>query len=253
MPKHKTVAIDSGGEWARLAFSFAMKKHAGNFDAIRAPSDYPGSTERINMQARRLKDFRDKGINVVILCHEQIEKVYARGGMIAPRGQTPQEPVAVMGWPNLPGATCPTEVMNACDNVFRMREVNGKVQWIARREPLGGGGDYWVVKDRFNALAVNPGGFLPPSYSELADLAKANPACNWEGVYVWLIYGIPGIGKTRSLLTFPRPLHILDIDKGSGVLKHNGQLPEGVSVEQFNSEECDDYTKFVAALEASGV
>lgn len=254
MPKYATVAIDSGGEWARLAFSFDMKKHANeglSKDMIRAVNNYPGATERINMAVRRLKDFRARGINIVILCHEQIEKVYAKGGAITARGATPQEPVAVMGWPNLPGSTCPTEVMNACDNVFRVREVNGQPMWIGRREPLGGGGDYWVVKDRFNAPAIS-NGLLPSSYSELATRALANPVCNWAPPYIWLLYGVPGIGKTRSLLTFPRPLHILDIDRGSSVLLKAGKLPDDVSVEQFDSEECDDYAKFLSSLEASG-
>jgi hypothetical protein len=249
--KYSTLAIDSGGEWARLAFSFDMKKHASDFESIRMVNNYPGATERINMVARRLKDFRARGMNVVILCHEQIEKVYAKGGAITARGQTPQEAIAVMGWPNLPGSTCPTEVMNACDNVFRVREINSSPTWIARREPLGGGGDYWVVKDRFNAPAVRAG-LLPPSFSELATLAAANPSCNWAPPYIWLLYGVPGIGKTRSLLTFPRPLHILDIDRGSSVLQTKGQLPEGITVEQFNSEESDDYPKFISSLEAAG-
>lgn len=248
--KYATIAIDSGGEWARLAFSYDMKKHARDFDSIRMMNNYPGATERINMVARRLKDYRARGINVVILCHEQIEKIYAKGGAMAVKGQTPQEAIAVMGWPNLPGSTCPTEVMNACDNVFRVREVNGKPMWIGRREPLGGGGDYWVVKDRFNAPALSLG-LLPASYSDLEMLATKNPDCNWAPPYIWMLYGVPGIGKTRSLLSFPRPLHILDIDRGSSVLLKQGKLPEGISVEQFNSEECDDYNKFISSLEAA--
>lgn len=251
MPKYATLAIDSGGEWARLAFSFQMKKHAKDLESIRAVNDYPGATERINMAVRRLKDFRARGINVVILCHEQIEKIYAKGGAITAKGQTPQEAVAVMGWPNLPGSTCPTEVMNACDNVFRVREINGKPTWIARREPLGGGGDYWVVKDRFNAPAISSG-LIPCSYDELAVLALKNSSCNWNPPYIWLLYGVPGIGKTRSLLTFPRPLHILDIDRGSGVLQKAGAYPDGITVEQFDSEESDDYNKFISSLEAAG-
>jgi len=250
-PKYATIAIDSGGEWARLAFSFDMRKHARDMDSIRGMNNYPGATERVNMAARRLKDFRAAGSNVVILCHEQIEKVYAKGGAMTAKGQVPQEPIAVMGWPNLPGSTCPTEVMNACDNVFRVREVNGTPLWIGRREPLGGGGDYWVVKDRFNAPAI-AGGLLPSSYSDLATRALALPDCNWAPPYIWMLYGVPGIGKTRSLLTFPRPLHILDIDRGSAVLMKSGKLPDGITVEQFNSEEMDDYPRFISSLEAAG-
>lgn len=251
-PKYATVAIDSGGELARLAFSYDMKKHAGNYDSIRMVNNYPGATERINMIARRLKDFKQRGLNVVILCHEQLEKIYAKGGAITAKGQTPQEPIAVMGWPNLPGTTCPTEVMLACDNVFRAREVNSKPVWVANKEAIGGGGDYWVVKDRFNAPAISQG-FLPPSYSEIEVLAKTNPNCNWKPPYVWLIYGVPGSRKTRSLLSFPRPLHILDIDRGTDSISKEVEAADSqITITQYNSEECDDYTKFLRDLEAAG-
>lgn len=252
MPKFATIAIDSGHEWARLTFSKDMKKHAGDLEDIRAVNNYPGATERINMVVRRFKDYRDTGMNVVILVHEQIEKIYAKGGMITPRGQQPQEPIGVKGWPNLPGSTCPTEVMGACDNVFRMRRVNNKPQWICVPEPLGGGGDNWTAKDRFNAPAINPAGILPPSYEEVKKLALANPACTWAEYYIWLIYGEPGIGKTRCLLTFPRPLHIFDIDHGTRVIRSKeGKLPDGITVSQYNSEECDDYPRFISDLEAA--
>lgn len=252
---YKTIAIDSGGEWARLTFAYDMKKHADihlDKEHIRAVNNYPGATERINMVVRRLKDYRARGINVVILTHEQIEKIFARGGAITARGQTPQEPIAVKGWPDFPGSTCPQEVMRACDNVFRVKWVNQKAQWIARRENVGGGGDDWEVKDRFNAQAI-ANGFLPASYEELAKLADANPLCTWRPPYLWLLYGVPGIGKTRSLLTFPRPLKIFDIDRGTDVLQDKqGKFPDGIDVEQFNSEEMDDYPRFLSSLEAAG-
>ena len=254
MPKFKTIAIDSGGEWGRLTFSYDMKKHAGDYatdkEKIRAVSNYSGATERINMVARRLKDFKAAGIEVVILTHEQIEKVYAKGGMITPKGQTPQEPIAVKGWPDFPGAQCPSEVMRAADNVFRVRRVNGKAMWIGRPEPIGGGGDEWEVKDRFNAPAI-AGGLLPASYFELAKIAASNPECNWEPPYIWLIYGPPGIGKTRSLLSFPQPIKILDIDRGTGSISKETKASNGnISIAQFNSEESDEYQPFLATLES---
>jgi hypothetical protein len=245
------VVVDSGNEWARLTFSKDMGKKAVDLEKLRQVNNYPGATERINMAVRRFKDFRARGLEMVILCHEQIEKIYARGGMITPKGQTPMEPIGVKGWPALPGSTCPSEVMGACDNVFRMRIVSGKPQWIGRPEPLGGGGDEWVVRDRFNAPAINMG-MLPPSYEELGKLADANPLCTWRPPYIWLIYGSPGCGKTRSLLTFPRPMHILDIERGSACLTDKqGNYPEGITVEQFNSEEGSDYDKFIGSLEAA--
>jgi hypothetical protein len=252
MPKFSTIVIDSVHEWARLTFSKDMKKSAGDFESIRMVNNYPGATERINMVVRRFKDYQLKGITVVMTAHEQIEKIYARGGMISARGQAPQEPIGVKGWPNLPGTTCPTEVMGACDNVFRVRKVNGKTSWICIPEALGGGGDNWVAKDRFNAPALNPAGILPADYEALAKLAAANPACTWAPPYIWLIYGEPGVGKTRSLLSFPRPMHIFDIDRGASVLKDkSGKLPEGITTSQYNSEECNDYPRFISDLEAA--
>lgn len=256
MGKFRTIAIDSGSEWARLTFSYDMRKHSDGFlmgkEQIRAVSNYPGATERINMVVRRFKDYRNRGINIVILAHEQLEKIYARGGMIAAKGQAPQEPIAVKGLPDFPGASCPQEVMRACDNAFRMRRVNGKEQWIARPEPVGGGGDDWEVKDRFNARTIS-NGLLPASWEELEKLAIANPACTWNPPYITLIYGTPGIGKTRALLTFPRPLLIMDIDRGADVLKlKDTKYPEGIEVQEYNSEEMDDYPKFLSSLEAAG-
>lgn len=251
MPKYRTIAIDSGHEWARLTFSKDMKKHAHSLEDIRAVNNYPGATERINMMSRRFKDYKRAGIEVVITVHEQIEKIYAKGGMITPRGQVPQEPIGVKGWPNLPGSTCPTEVMGACDNVFRVKPVNRQIKWVCVPEPLGGGGDDWVVRDSFNAPALNAAGYLPPSYEEVAKLAQASPNCTWFAPYIWMLYGAPGTGKTRSLLTFPRPLLIFDIERKTQViLNKDGSLPDGIDVKQYNSEECDDYPKFIADLEA---
>lgn len=253
--KYKTLAIDSGSEWARLTFSFDMKKHKKDYGAdsekIRGPFNYPGATERINMTVRRLKDFRDAGMEIVIIAHDQIEKVYAKGGMITTKGQTPQEPIAVKGWPDFPGSTCPQEVMRACDNVFHVRRLSDNPVWVAKPEPVGGGGNEWEVKDRFNAPLIQ-NGYLPPSYAEVAKLASANPGCWWRPPYIWLLYGPPGIGKTRSLLTFPRPIKILDIDRGTGSIGKEVASANGdISIAQFNSEEMDEYEPFLATLEAT--
>jgi hypothetical protein len=253
------MVIDSAHEWSRLAFSFDMKKHAtiasnGSLtEQIRAMNNYPGCTERMNMVCRRFKDYRDKGgIEVVMLVHEQVEKIYARGGVMTTKGKTPAEPIAVMGWPNIPGSTAPTEMMGVCDNVFRVRLVNGTPSWICKPEPLGDGtaGDNWVAKDRFGGTLVNSAGILPANYSELRSLVEKNPQLVWGAPWIWMLYGVPGVGKTRSMLSFPRPMHIFDIDHGSKVLKgKDGQFPEGITVTQYNSEESDDYTPFITDLE----
>jgi hypothetical protein len=47
-------------------------------------------------------------------------------------------------------------------------------------------------------------------------------------------------------------MHIFDIDRGASVLMDKaGKFPDGITREQFNSEDCDDYPKFIAALEAA--
>src|SRR6266571_1285749 len=126
MPKYATVAIDSSGELARLYFSKDMGKH--------------------------------------FTAHEDIEKIYAKGGMVASKGQAPPDPVAVKGWPDIPGKRAPDEFCRACDNVLRVRRVNNKPACIAQRESIGTGADYWEVKDRFNGPAIQSG-LLPASYS----------------------------------------------------------------------------------------
>src|SRR5437879_1777888 len=109
MPKFATVAIDSAGELARLYFSKDMGKTSNDTEKIRAMQNYPGSTERMNMLIRSLKQKRDKGVEIVFTAHEDIEKVYARGGAMAAKGQPPPEPIAVKGWPDLPGKRAPDE------------------------------------------------------------------------------------------------------------------------------------------------
>ncbi len=248
MPKYKTIAVDSASEWARMTFSKDMGKTSKMLDKIRMVNNYPGATERINMVVRRMKNYRDTGIEIVITAHEQLEKVYARGGMITAKGQQPQEPIAVKGWPDLPGSRLPDEVARACDNVFRMRYVNKNATWIARLESVGGGGDYWEVKDRFNAPVIK-NGFLPPDYVELASLAQTNPACEWDPPYIWLLYGAFGIGKTRCLASFPRPMYIFDIDRGAVSLKKDKKYPEGITVDPYDPEDFHEYDRFISTLE----
>lgn len=249
--KYKTVVFDSAGELARLYFSKDMGKTAEMMDTIRAVGNYPGSTERLNMLVRRCKDLRKAGTEVVFLAHEDIQKVYARGGMIAAKGQTPQEPIAVSGQPDLPGNKTPADFCRAADNVFHHVTRAGKAQWIGRREPLSSGNDYWEVKDRFNAPAVNAG-LLPASYGELARLAAANPACNWSPPYIWMLYGAFGTGKTRSLLTFPQPMCIFDLDAGSKSIEKEIKASNGAItlINNINPEHGPDYEVFMKQFAA---
>lgn len=250
MPKYKSLFIDSCSELARLYFSYAMNKRPDDFESIRAVSNYPPATERLNMLIRRLKNLRDAGTEVFFTAHEDIQKVYAKGGMIAQKGGTVQEPIAVKGWPDMPGNRTPDEMCRAADNVLRVRYVNGKAMLIGRREPLGGGGDSWEVKDRFNAPAIT-GGILPFDYAALAKLAQAQVPMLWSAPYVWILYGSFGIGKTRFSLTCPRPLLFLDLDRGTKSIENEvknikaKEGPEAFQIESFDVEDQLEYSRFV--------
>lgn len=212
--KYGTVAFDSASEMARLYFSKAMGKNSVETEKIRGMKNYPEATERMNMLIRRLKNLRDQGTEIVFTAHEDIQKVYARGGAMGGKDQPPQEPVAVKGWPDMPGNRTPDEMCRAADNVLHVRLLNKQPVAIANREVLGAGGDYWETKDRFNARAIgSPPGVLPFDYARIAALAQ--PTGLWNPAYIWIFYGPFGIGKTRALLTFPRPLYLFDLDRGT--------------------------------------
>lgn len=253
MPKFATVAFDSASELARLYFSKDMNKSAEDTEKIRDVGNYRGATERLNILVRRMKNLRNLGVNVVFLAHEQLEKVYARGGMIAPKGQAPSEPIAVKGWPDLPGSRTPDEFSRAADNVLRVRYLNGKAVWVAKRESIGGGAggtDYWEVKDRFNGPAISAG-YLPANFAELKKAALSNPQCYWHDHSIWLLYGPFGIGKTRSLLSFPRPIRIFDLDLGCRSIEREAKEdPTGIEIiDTINVEDGSHYNEFLRLVE----
>jgi hypothetical protein len=244
--RYKTVVIDSAGELARLYFSKDLGKTADDTEKIRQVNNYPGATERLNMFIRRCKDLKKEGINVVFTAHEDIQKVYGRGGSIAAKGAPPAEPVAIKGQLDLPGNRTPDEFSRAADNIFRVRYVNGKPAWIARREAMTAN-DFWEVKDRFNGPAIMAG-ILPASWSELERLALANPQCNWKPPYITILYGPPGIGKTRSILSFPTPLYMFDLDRGSVVIEKETQNGDYTINSDINPEHGPDYEVFVSTF-----
>jgi hypothetical protein len=246
--KYNTVVIDSAGELARLYFSKDLNKTADDTEKIRAVNNYPGATERLNMFIRRCKDLKKEGINVVFTAHEDIQRVYGRGTGIAPRGQQAPEPVAVKGQLDLPGNRTPDEFSRAADNIFHVRYVSGKPAWIARREAMTAN-DYWEVKDRFGGPLIQAG-ILPAHWGQLEALAKANPQCYWKPPYITVLYGPPGIGKTRSLLSFPTPLYLFDLDRGSVVIEREMQMTPDLYVvnDTINPEHGPDYEEFVSTF-----
>jgi hypothetical protein len=252
MPKYQTVFIDPVGELARLYFSKAIKKHAKDMEALREIYHYTPTTERLNIFLRRMQDLRATGTNIVFSGHEQVDKIYAKGGAIAAKGQPPPEPIAIRGMPDLPGSVAPEELMRKSDCVLRMRMVNGKPMWIAKPEPLGGSAmdSPWTAGCRFNALALNSMGYLPASFEEIAKLASDKPDANFNPPYIWIIYGATKIGKTRLIAqTFPKPMKMYDLDQGSHVLGTPDKIADmGIDLVTYNTEECDDYDRFLADI-----
>ncbi len=244
---YKTMVFDSAGELARLLFSWEMKKKASDMEAIRQPQFYPGMTERLNMFVRRLKSFRDeKKMNIVITAHEDIQRIYAKGGMITPKGQVALDPIAVRGWLDIPGNTAPQEVERAVDHIFRVRLINREIWWIARPENIGPGAGDWEVKDRFGARDYQ-NGMLPPSYIEIKKIFGATP--NWRDEGIWVIYGVIGLEKTRKVLeTFPDPIFVFDLDKGLQSATDIIQRRK-IDFKSFDVEESSEYLEFMKTLE----
>lgn len=258
MAKYGTVAFDSASDQCRLYFSKVMgkKSNAAGMENIRNMNHYPGTTERLNMLARRVKNLRDKGTEVVFLAHEQIEKIYTK------KGALDAEPAAVKGLPDMPGNRTPEEICRAADNILRVRYLNGKPVWVAAREILQGD-TYWEVKTRFNACVPQlTNGLLPANYDELVKkITTGKLDVNWQPPYIWILYGIFGIGKTRSLESFPSPIRLFDFDCGSRVLEGTRKEIGGDIIElttktgkvfhitTYDVEDCDEYTKFMGHLE----
>lgn len=256
-PKYATVAFDSASDLCRLYFSQTMQKHSDKKgqEQIRSMEHYPGTTERLNMLSRRVKNLRDKGTEVVFLSHEQIEKIYAKKGTLN------SEPAAVKGLPDMPGNRTPEEICRAADSILRVRYLNGKPCWVAAREVIQGD-VYWETKSRFHAqVPALANGLLPASYDEL--VLKINGGkldINWKPPYIWILYGTFGIGKTRSLESFPSPIRLFDFDRGSNVLAGERTEENGMTklvtktgktfyISEYDVEECNDYAKFMSDLE----
>jgi hypothetical protein len=245
-PKWGTVAFDSASELARLYFTKSMGKTSQQTETIRSMKDYPAATERLNMVIRRLKNLREQGTEVVFTAHEDIQKIYARGSGMAGRGEQPSEPIAVKGWPDMPGTRTPDEMCRAADNVLHIRMQNKLPVAVAARELLGAGSDYWETKDRFNARTLgSPPGILPFDYNRMAELASAKGL--WDPAYIWIFYGPFGIGKTRALLTFPRPLYLFDLDCGTkSIPEAKGDI--SITIDSYDVEDVKDYDRFTSSV-----
>lgn len=248
-PKYRTVAIDAGNELARLMFAHHLNKHASDTEKMVEFYDYRPIMQKMAMITRRMKDFKARGIEVVVITNEIIQKVYPKG-KFKQGGGPPPDPISVSGVPDFPGEKGPGDVAKVFDNVFRMTVHGGKEVWVCKRHSIGPGCGNWEVGERAGLITLNQG-ILPPSYEAISKVAeKQLPA--WNPPYLWLIYGIYKIGKTRSLLSFPRPLLVLDVDRGADSIEGERRAdPEGITIKSFNSEEMDDWGRFVATFESA--
>lgn len=245
-----TIVVDSLGELARLTFSKDMKKDDDDIETLRGMNNYPGMAERINILMRKFKEFRAQGWNVVITAHEGVDKIYAKGGMMGKKGDPPPEPMAIKGRPGMPGNSGPDEVMKAADNIFRTKVMGNEIVWCARPESMGPGAGNWEVKDRFNATAVK-NGYLPNSYAAIEQLMLADPTLKriWNPPYIWIIYGAPGTKKTRSILTFPKPIKLFDIDGSARALSAELADPTNqIELKEYNSETHTEYDRFLVDI-----
>jgi hypothetical protein len=246
--RFKTLAIDSGSELARLCFAWDMKATPAELEKVRGMTNYPGAGERLNKIMRRLRVARDEfGMECVVLCHEGIDKLYGRGSVMA-KNAAEREPYAVKGRIDIPGSQTPEELMRVADNVIRVRHLNGKPIWALVPEPIGGStsAEHWEAKTRFDP---QPLGFPEPSYTKLREKMTALKM-PYYGPFIWMLYGGIGKQKTRSLLTFPRPIRIFDVDSGTAVIRPEVEKdPENFHITKYNSEYFPDYERFMLDLE----
>lgn len=248
MPKYKTLVIDSMSELARLAFARDMAKDSTDMETFYDIRNWTGATERIAIVIRRLKDFRDfggeyKGLHIYLTANEQIDREYPKGSSIGRKGEPAPEPFAIKGMLDLPGKVMPETIGRGCNCVLRIRRVNGKPTLIARPESISGSAE-WIVKDHLGLCNIQ-NGFLPADWRQVQQLIKDTNS------YIVLVYGAIGMGKTRMIATFPKPIKVLDIDRGTRSLWQNGQPPPDIDIIPFNSEKGDDYLRFLGELEAT--
>jgi len=126
-----TIVVDTMGEFARILLGSA--KGAKEQATI---GDWGLAIERTRNVTRQLRDLRDRGFNIVFVCHEQYLKQ--------------AETDAVMGLPDLPGKELPTDLPKLCDIVVRMtyRNTASGTERVLVAVPQG----LFTGRDRLNRL-----------------------------------------------------------------------------------------------------
>jgi DNA polymerase III delta prime subunit len=128
----KTIVVDTVGEYARIIIGSAK----GTKETATLP-DWGVMVERVRNTTRALRNARDKGFNIVFICHEQY--------------LTQSETSMVLGMPDLPGKELPNDLPKLCDVVCRMRvrrNPKGELERILVTAPDG----QFIGRDRFGRL-----------------------------------------------------------------------------------------------------
>ena len=98
-----TIVVDTLGEMARIV--------VGSIKGVKESATLPDwslMVERIRKTTRILRDARDKGWNIVFICHEQ----YLKAGDVE---------ILAGGYPDLPGKELPIDLPKLCDVVGHMK------------------------------------------------------------------------------------------------------------------------------------
>lgn len=135
----RTIVVDTVGEFSRIIVG-AIK---GQREQAQL-QDWGLMVERVRNVTRQLRDLRDKGFNIVFICHEQYLKQ--------------AETDLVGGYPDLPGKELPVDLPKMCDIVARIKiqQTQQGKQRVLVTEPDG----VFIGRDRTGKL--KPIEVIPP-------------------------------------------------------------------------------------------
>lgn len=147
--KVRTIIVDTVGELSRI-----MVGSIKGAKELATLPDWGLMVERVRKTTRALRDLRDRGYNIVFICHEQYLKQ--------------NESELVLGMPDLPGKELPVDLPKLCDIVCRMytrRNGKGELERVLATAPDG----RFVARDRFGKLAETE---VVPSFKDVPAIQK---------------------------------------------------------------------------------
>lgn len=149
---YNSLAVDSLQELSMDTQTFSKKQAGVDVLEPMHVKLWTGAQERMKIQLRKMKNYRDQGVFIYFTCSETIDKDYVTDPRSAPPGAPPEQPYSVKGTVNLAGQLVPT-VQHVCDIMAHAKPLNGQVMWITKQEALPAGGAYWEAKDRTGRIA----------------------------------------------------------------------------------------------------